>query len=161
MAAAPARAEEPGLWDKMMNTVGMGGKPAASANPAPQAPQAVQAPQAAPAPQAIQAPQAAPAPQAAQQPGMFDKVMGTVGLGAGDAAGIDYSERPKLAVPQQRALPSPNPAPERQVTRRAGDDEALTKPPGQYLQKVTGEDGQVSGLRDSDTAKEKKFFGLF
>jgi hypothetical protein len=143
MAAAPARAEEPGLWDKMMNTVGLGGKPAANANPAPQAPQAVQA------------------SQPAQAPGMFDKVMGTVGLGAGDAAGIDYTERPKLAVPQQRALPSPNPAPERHVTRPAGNDEALTKPPGQYLQKVTGEDGQVSGLRDSDTPKEKKFLGLF
>jgi hypothetical protein len=37
----------------------------------------------------------------------------------------------------------------------------LTKPPGEYLQKVPGQDGQVSGLRDGDTSKEKKFFGLF
>ena len=27
--------------------------------------------------------------------------------------------------------------------------------------KCPGQDGQISGLRDGDTSKEKKFFGLF
>jgi hypothetical protein len=155
LAASPVRAQEPNLWDKMVNTVGLGGNKAA---PQQAAPQPVQAPvQAAPA-----APQPAQAAQpAAQSPGLFDNVLGKVGFGAKtDPTSIDYSERQKLAVPQTRDLPPPRPQPERQVTR-SGGDEALTKPPGEYLQKVPGQDGQVSGLREGDVSKEKKFFGLF
>lgn len=129
------------MWDKMMNTVGLGGKPAQ----APAAPQ-------------TSAPQSTPAQPA--QPGVIDGVMGKIGLDSSGPA-IDYSERQKLAVPQQRVLPKPNPAPERQVARPATAEEALTKPPADYLAKVPGPDGQATGLRDSDTPKEKKFFGLF
>jgi hypothetical protein len=148
LTAQPA-AQSPSLWDKMANTVGLGGnKPA---------PQPAQASPTAPVPQAAQAAQ-----PAAQSPGMFDNVLGKVGFGAKtDPTSIDYSERQKLAVPQTRDLPAPRPQPERQAAKSAGGGEALTKPPGEYLQKVTGQDGQVSGLRDGDTSKEKKFFGLF
>jgi hypothetical protein len=159
LAASPVQAEEPNLWDKMVNTVGLGGNKAA---PQQAAPQPVQAPvQASPtAPQPVQAAQ--PAQPATQSPGLFDNVLGKVGFGAKtDPTSIDYSERQKLAVPQTRDLPPPRPQPERTVTRSAERDEALTKPPGEYLQKVPGQDGQVSGLRDGDTSKEKKFFGLF
>jgi hypothetical protein len=79
-----------------------------------------------------------------------------VGFG-GSGPTIDYSERQKLAVPQQRVLPKPNPAPEPQVVNRQSE-EALTRPPGDYLSKVPGPDGQATGLREGDTAKEKKFF---
>lgn len=157
LAAAPVRAQEPNLWDKMVNTVGLGGNKAAPQQTAPQPVQ--QAPvQAAPtASQPVQAAQ-----PAAQSPGLFDNVLGKVGFGAKtDPTSIDYSERQKLAVPQTRDLPPPRPQPERTVTRSAERDEALTKPPGEYLQKVPGQDGQISGLRDGDTSKEKKFFGLF
>jgi hypothetical protein len=188
LAASPVQAQEPNLWDKMVNTVGLGGNKAApqqavqapaqapqASQTAPQASQtAPQASQTAPqasqtAPQASQtkpqasqtAPQPVQAAQPAQSPGLFDNVLGKVGFGAKtDPSSIDYSERQKLAVPQTRDLPPPRPQPERQVTRSAGD-EALTKPPGEYLQKVPGQDGQVSGLREGDTSKEKKFFGLF
>jgi hypothetical protein len=129
------------MWDKMMNTVGLGGNPA----PRPAAPQ----------PSAPPSTQVQPA-----QPGMMDGVMGKIGLDSSGPA-IDYSERQKLAVPQQRVLPQPNPAPERLVARPAQSDEALTRPPADYLAKVPGPDGQATGLRDGDTAKEKKFFGLF
>jgi hypothetical protein len=157
LAASPVRAQEPNLWDKMVNTVGLGGNKAAPQQAAPQPVQ--QAPvQASPvAPQPAQAAQ-----PAAQSPGLFDNVLGKVGFGAKtDPTSIDYSERQKLAVPQTRDLPPPRPQPERTVTRSAERDEALTKPPGEYLQKVPGQDGQISGLRDGDTSKEKKFFGLF
>jgi hypothetical protein len=151
LAASPVEAQEPNLWDKMVNTVGLGGNKAA---PQQAAPQPVQAPV-----QAAQQP--AQAAQPAQSPGLFDNVLGKVGFGAKtDPTSIDYSERQKLAVPQTRDLPPPRPQPERTVTR-SGADEALTKPPGEYLQKVPGQDGQISGLRDGDTSKEKKFFGLF
>jgi hypothetical protein len=143
LAAAPASAQEPSMWDKVINTVGLGGQ----SNASPAAPQ----------PGATQAAQPAPQPS---QPGMMDGVMSKIGLDSTGPA-IDYSERQKLAVPQQRVLPKPNPAPERQVASPAKSEEALTKPPSEYLSKVPGEDGQVSGLRDGDTAKEKKFFGLF
>jgi hypothetical protein len=162
LAASPLQAQEPNLWDKMVNTVGLGGNKAA---PQQAAPQPVQAPQASQTP--LQASPTAPQPAqaaqpAAQSPGLFDNVLGKVGFGAKtDPTSIDYSERQKLAVPQTRDLPPPRPQPERTVTRSAGRDEALTKPPGEYLQKVPGQDGQVSGLRDGDTSKEKKFFGLF
>jgi hypothetical protein len=145
LAAAPASAQEPSMWDKMMNTVGLGGNPA----PSPAAPQPA-------APQSAQP--AAPAQPA--QPGFMDGVMGKIGFDSSGPA-IDYSERRKLAVPQQRVLPKPNPAPERQVASPAQREETLVKPPSEYLTKVPGEDGQVSGLRDGDTSKEKKFFGLF
>jgi hypothetical protein len=173
LAASPVRAQEPNLWDKMVNTVGLGGNKAAPQQAAPQPVQApVQASQATPmkpqaspaAPPPVQAAQPAqPAAQpAAQSPGLFDNVLGKVGFGAKtDPSSIDYSERQKLAVPQTRDLPPPRPQPERTVTRSAERDEALTKPPGEYLQKVPGQDGQISGLRDGDTSKEKKFFGLF
>jgi|GEM_PF-5127165 len=176
LAASPVLAQEPNLWDKMVNTVGLGGNKPAPQQAAPQPVQApVQAPQASQtAPQASQmkpqasqtAPQpvqaAQPAQPAAQSPGLFDNILGKVGFGAKtDPTSIDYSERQKLAVPQTRDLPPPRPQPERTVTRSAERDEALTKPPGEYLQKVPGQDGQVSGLRDGDTSKEKKFFGLF
>jgi hypothetical protein len=160
MAASPALAQEPSLWDKMANTVGLGGNKPAPQQAAPQAVQApVQTPQASQtAPQTSQTPQPA---AAAPSPGLFDNVLGKVGFGAKtDPTSIDYSERQKLAVPQTRDLPPPRPQPERQVTR-SGGDEALTKPPGEYLQKVPGQDGQVSGLREGDMSKEKKFFGLF
>ena len=131
------------MWDKMMNTVGLGGKPAQpAAAPQPSAPQSAQPAQAQPA-----------------QPGVMDGVMSKIGFDSSGPA-IDYSERQKLAVPQQRVLPKPNPAPERQVARPVSD-EALTKPSADYLAKVPGADGQATGLRDSDTPKEKKFFGLF
>jgi hypothetical protein len=37
----------------------------------------------------------------------------------------------------------------------------LTKPPAEYTEKVLGADGQVSGLKESDVAKEKKFLNFF
>ena len=171
LAASPVQAQEPSLWDKMVNTVGLGGNKPAPPQPAAQPVQApVPAPQASQtkpqasqtAPQASQiTPQPVQAAQPAQSPGLFDNVLGKVGFGAKtDPTSIDYSERQKLAVPQTRDLPPPRPQPERTVTR-SGADEALTKPPGEYLQKVPGQDGQISGLRDGDTSKEKKFFGLF
>ena len=46
------------------------------------------------------------------------------------------------------------------ATRGANGD-ALIKPPGDYLEKVRGADGNVSGLRPSDQPSDKKFFGLF
>ena len=111
-----AQSSEPSLWDKMLNTVGVGG------NLAPQPAAAwVQAPQASrtsgqaaqPQPQPVPTPQAAQAVQApAQSPGMFDNILGKVGWGAKpDPSSIDYSERQKLAVPPQRDLPPPQPLP--------------------------------------------------
>jgi hypothetical protein len=161
-AAAPAWAQEPSLWDKALGSVGLGGKQDAQQQAAPTQP--VQAPQAARAPQAAQAPQAPQAvqtPQAAQEPGMWDRVTSSVGLGKKtEPSTIDYSERPKLAVPQQRDLPRPAPMPERQVNR-AAEQEALTRPPADYAEKVKGADGKVEGLREGDVAKEKKFLNFF
>lgn len=152
-AAAPALAQEPNLWDKMLSTVGVGGKPEARPETRP-APAPVAAPAQAPA-------VPAPAQASSQSPGFFDNVLGKVGLGAAeDPNAIDYSERRKLAVPQQRTLPPPAPTPERKVAR-PGDEESLTKPPADYVQKAVGADGQATGLRDGDLGKEKKFFGLF
>ena len=146
-ACAPARAQEPNLWDKAMSSVGLGGKPDAGAQQQPAAPQAQQAPQ---------------EPVAPQQPGMWDRMTNSIGLGKKpEASTIDYSARPKLTVPQQRDLPRPNPVPERQVSNRVSQEQALTRPPTDYTQKVKGADGKVEGLRDSDFAKSKKFFGLF
>lgn len=102
-------------------------------------------------------------PSAEAKPGMFDKALGTIGLGGpSPASKIDYSERPKLAVPQDPAvLPPPREGAQRRPIRPATEDESLTKPPAEYLEKARGADGKATGLRDSDTPKEKKFFGLF
>lgn len=100
-----------------------------------------------------------PAPRAA--PSMWDNLIGSVGVGNG--AGMDsinYNDRPKLAVPKERNLPQPAPGAEPAATRGANSD-ALVKPPSDYLEKVRGSDGNVSGLRDSDMAKDKKIFGIF
>jgi hypothetical protein len=162
-AGAPALAQEPkqepNLWDKTLNMVGLGGKPDAAAVPAqPAAPQ-VAAPQvpasraAAPAAGPVMAPVA----PSAQSPGVLDNVLGKVGLGGSGGGAIDYSERKKLAVPQQRNLPVPAPDGERRGLV-PGDGEALTKPPADHVQKVVGPDGQPVGVGDTG---EKKFFGLF
>ncbi len=187
-SGAPAQAQEPSLWDKALSTVGIGGaKPAAPATPAPvssgsvsQAPASSGSVSQAPASPAPASPAAvsqapanpAPASQPArpapvveivpQKPGMFDNVLKTVGLGGAKPMDtIDYSERPKLAVPQQRTLPPPQESGgPRQVAKRP-ESEALTKPPAEYTEKVRGADGQVSGLKESDVAKEKKFLNFF
>ncbi len=167
LSGAPAQAQEASLWDKAMSTVGLGAKPAepsvtqAPANPTPANPTPVSQTPANPTPaaQPVQ-----PAPVAAaepQKPGMFDGVLKTVGFGVKPSESIDYSERPKLAVPQQRVLPPPQDGGgARQVAKRP-ENEALTKPPAEYTEKVRGADGQVSGLKESDVAKEKKFLNFF
>jgi hypothetical protein len=177
VSAAPAHAEDVGLWDKVLGTVGLGAKPAyqASATPASgnsveiapvQATPAKAAPaQAAPAQAApVQAaPASAPVPVAVapQKPGMFDNILGVVGIGGPKPSeAIDYSERPKLAVPQQRVLPPPRESGPRPIARNP-ENEALTKPPAEYTEKVRGADGQISGLKDGDFANDKRFFGLF
>ncbi len=182
-SGAPAQAQEPSLWDKALSTVGIGGaKLAAPATPAPvssgsvsqapassgsvsQAPASPAAVSQAPANPAPASQPARPAPVVEivpQKPGMFDNVLKTVGLGGAKPMDtIDYSERPKLAVPQQRTLPPPQESGgPRQVAKRP-ESEALTKPPAEYTEKVRGADGQVSGLKESDVAKEKKFLNFF
>ena len=146
----------------MANTVGLGGNKPAPQQPAPQAVQGrfrrrrLRRPRRRhPGPRRRLADAA---PMAAPSPGLFDNVLGKVGFGAKtDPTSIDYSERQKLAVPQTRDLPPPRPQPERQVTR-SGGDEALTKPPGEYLQKVPGQDGQISGLREGDMSEREEVF---
>jgi hypothetical protein len=92
---------------------------------------------------------------------MFDNVLGIIGLGGPKPTEtIDYSERPKLAVPQQRVLPPPRESGPRPIARNP-ENEALTKPPAEYTEKVRGADGQISGLKDGDFANDKRFFGLF
>jgi len=92
---------------------------------------------------------------------MFTSVINSVGLGGKDpASDIDYRERPKLAVPQTRDLPPPKPSVERRAVQPA-ENEVLTQPPSAYLDKVRGQDGQVSGLKPGDEKKDKWFFGLF
>jgi hypothetical protein len=174
-SAAPAHAEDVGLWDKMLGTVGLGAKPAyqASATPASgnsveiapvQATPAKASPaQAAPtqASPTQASPVSAPVAVAPSKPGMFDNVLGVIGIGGPKPTeSIDYSERPKLAVPQQRVLPAPRETGPRPIARNP-ENEALTKPPTEYTEKVRGADGQVSGLKDGDQANDKKFFGLF
>lgn len=104
---------------------------------------------------------AQPAP--AERPGMFDKAMSSVGLGGPSATSkIDYSERPKLVVPQERAaLPPPREGAQRGPIRPVTDDAPLTRPPAEYLEKARGADGKATGLRDGDVPAEKKFFGIF
>jgi hypothetical protein len=108
------------------------------------------------------APPPPPPPARAAEPSMWDKMLGSVGVaGGGSPDTINYNERPKLAVPKDRALPpAPQVAGEPPPTRAANGD-YLVKPPESYLEKVRGPDGVVSGLRDSDMPKDKKFFGLF
>lgn len=103
-----------------------------------------------------------PAPPRASEPSMWDKMLGSVGVGNGGVSmdSINYNERQKLAVPKDRVLPQPQPISETPATRAANSD-YLIKPPADYMEKAKGADGTVSGLRDVDQPKDKKFFGLF
>jgi hypothetical protein len=109
---------------------------------------------------------APPPPPPAPRPteaSMWDKMLGSVGVGNGGTPmdSINYNERPKLSVPKDRALaPAPQATSEPAATRGANSD-YLIKPPGEYLEKVKGADGTASGLRDVDVGKDKKLFGLF
>jgi hypothetical protein len=96
-----------------------------------------------------------------EEPNALGRAMNSAGLtGEPGPSKIDYSERPKLVVPAQRDLPPPREGGERQPTLHP-DQRALINPPPEYLQKMRGPDGQVSGVREGDIPKEKKFFGLF
>jgi hypothetical protein len=164
--AAPARADE-SLWGKAMSTIGLGAKEqpesmANAANPAPvdAASRAAGSPQKALTP--VAPPPPPPPPVRAAEPSMWDKMLGSVGVGGGNALDtINYNERSKLAVPKQRQLPPPPTAPGEPPPTRAANSDYLVKPPADYLEKARGADGAVSGLRDSDEPKDKKFFGLF
>lgn len=146
---APAPADNGNFFGKWF---GGGSAPAPQTQP-PVEPRRALEPSAAPQPVA------APAP--APEPSLWDKMLGTAGMSTQNPLNAnDYSQRPKLTVPKERDLPTPAPAPDPGATRTV-DSVDLTKPPGNYLDKVRGADGNVSGLRDSDTAKDKKFFGLF
>jgi hypothetical protein len=107
--------------------------------------------------QAVTPPPPPPPPRA--EPSMWDRMLGSTGGGSPDA--INYNERPKLAVPKERALPPPPQVAGEPPPTRAANGDYLVKPPETYLEKVRGPDGVASGLRDSDLAKDKKFFGLF
>ena len=90
----------------------------------------------------------------------WDKLFGSVTpIDKPVAATIDYSERPKLKVPPQKLLPPPAPAPERRVNN-VDSSEALTKPQPELLEKVTGADGKVSGMKEGDEGKAK-FLNFF
>jgi hypothetical protein len=111
--------------------------------------------------QAVVPPPPPPPPRAAE-PSMWDKMLGSVGgAGSGSPDTINYNERPKLAVPKERALPPPPAVAGDPPPTRAANGDYLIKPPESYLEKVRGPDGVASGLRDSDIPKDKKFFGLF
>ncbi len=71
-----------------------------------------------------------------------------------------YADRPKLNVPKALALPQPGPL-AGAAGVRPSNPEDLIQPPGNYLEKVRGADGNVSGLQSGDISKDKKFFGLF
>jgi len=102
-----------------------------------------------------------PPPPPSGGPSMWDKMLGSVGLETRNPAeGVLYTDRPKITVPKDRNLPQPEPVAEPRAAGPANTD-ALIKPPGDYLEKVRGADGNVSGLRPADEAKDKKFFGLF
>jgi hypothetical protein len=95
-------------------------------------------------------------------PSMWDKMFGSVGLQTKNVADtINYGERPKLTVPKERSLRGPAQAGGDPAPTRPANTDALVRPPGDYLEKVRGADGNVSGLRDNDIAKDKKLFGLF
>lgn len=108
------------------------------------------------------APPPPPAAPRVGEPSMWDKMLGSVGVGNGGASmdSINYNERPKLTVPKDRNLPQPAPGADPAATRAANSD-YLIKPPSDYLEKARGADGNVSGLRSSDVPNDKKFFGLF
>ncbi len=105
--------------------------------------------------------QAPPGPAPAREPGVWDRMLGNVGLNTNNPAdNITYAERPKLNVPKARSLPQPAPlASETGV--RPSNPKDLLEPPDNYLEKVRGADGNVSGLKSGDISKDKKFFGLF
>ncbi len=93
------------------------------------------------------------------QPSMWGKAMSAVGLGGGDQrATIDYRPRPKLTVPQNLAdLPPPQPQPrDRHAIAQPPNEASLTRPPGDYLQRVPGADGKISA-----PPKHDGFLGLF
>ncbi|MGO8737773.1 hypothetical protein [Rhodoblastus sp.] len=102
-----------------------------------------------------------PAPAPAAEPGLWDRMLGNAGLNTNDpASNIYYADRPKLNVPKARALPPPAPLAGPSGVRPSNPAD-LVQPPGGYLEKVRGADGNVSGLRPGDIGKDKKFFGLF
>ncbi|MCW2282466.1 hypothetical protein M2323_000027 [Rhodoblastus acidophilus] len=169
MAQAPAApAAEPSLFDRAAGALGFADKeekpagnlppvnvtapPPAKPDRKPKEAKPASTPAAAPPPAAAVTPPPAAAPS---PPGWFDRA-----LGGGDETTPDYSERPKLAIPQNRdALPAPRPGEERRVQRPL-NAEALTRPPSGYLDKVQGADGKVSGFTDQDEGK-KGFFNWF
>ncbi len=105
--------------------------------------------------------QAIKPPTAVEEPGMFGRAMNSIGLDSQPVSNkIDYSERPKIVVPAQRDLPPPREGAQRQPTAHP-DERALVNPPPEYLEKMRGADGQVSGVKEGDIPKEKKFFGMF
>jgi hypothetical protein len=153
VTAEPAQQGQ-NLWSNWFSLGHGGDKNAASA-------QLPAAPQKAINPVATPASPPPPPPPTASAPSMWDNMLGSVGLGTTSSLdSINYNERSKLAVPKERGLPQPNVAPDPAATRAANGD-ALIKPPGDYLEKVRGSDGNVSGLRDSDMPKDKKVFGIF
>lgn len=104
-----------------------------------------------------------PAPPRASEPSMWDKMLGSAGVGNGGVSmdSINYNERQKLAVPKDRVLPQPQAIGSEPPATRAANSDYLIKPPADYMEKAKGADGTVSGLRDVDQPKDKKFFGLF
>ncbi|MCI4680578.1 hypothetical protein K9U39_02395 [Rhodoblastus acidophilus] len=109
----------------------------------------------------VDTPPPAPAPGPSGGPGLWDQMLGTVGLNSRNPAdNIYYADRPKLTVPKARALPEPE-ASRTPAGTRPSNPPDLIQPPQDYLEKVRGADGNVSGLRPGDEAKDKKFFGLF
>jgi hypothetical protein len=170
-AQAQAPAAEPSWLDRATGALGFGDKeekPAGNLPPVnvtapakpdrkPKPPQPASAPAAAPPPAAAltPAPAAAPSP-----PGWFDRATNAIGLGGSDESVPDYSERPKLAVPQNRdVLSPPRPLEERRV-QRPPNAEALTRPPAGFTERVQGADGKVSGFTDQDEGK-KGWFNWF
>lgn len=112
--------------------------------------------------QTVAPPPPPPVPRATES-SMWDKMLGSVGVGNGGTSmdSINYNERPKLAVPKERTLPQPPQTTAEAPATRGANGDALIKPPGDYLEKVRGADGNVSGLRPGDQPGDKKFFGLF
>jgi hypothetical protein len=170
MAQAQPPASEPSWFDRATGALGLGGKeekPAGNLPPvtvtAPAKPDRKPKTQPASAPAAPPPPAAtltAPPAAAPSPPGWFDRATNAIGLGGGDDPVPDYSERPKLAVPQNRdVLPSPRPAEERRV-QRPPNAEALTRPPAGFTEKVQGADGKVSGFTEQDEGK-KGWFNWF
>jgi hypothetical protein len=128
-------------------------------NPQPTDQAALQPPRKAMTP--VQTPPPPSAPASGGGPGLWDQMLGSVGLTARNpTANIYYADRPKLTVPKNDALPQPGPLAEPSGARHSNPHD-LVQPPEGYLEKVRGADGNVSGLRSGDISKDKKFFGLF